>query len=133
MTTVLNKKVRDYKDFSFIFETHPETNNLLVKTNAASVRQSVINLLTLHKSDKPFHPEISSPVYGFLFENIGLLEKVVIESSVKKYLGNYEPRLSVSQVIFELTDTNSMSLTVKGSIINLLEPFTVNVLISRIR
>lgn len=132
-TTLLNQKTREYRDIAFSMFAHPETKNLLIKSNTNSVKQSVINLLTLEKGDKPFHPEIKSPIYSYLFENIGMLEKVVLETDIRNYLNTYEPRLSIDYIQIDFPANDAMNCVIVGSLINTSEPFTVNVLIDRLR
>lgn len=129
----LTKSGRDYKDVDFSFQAHPETKNVLVKTKLNAVKQSVFNLLTLRSGDKPFHPEIKSPIYGYLFDNMSSVERLILEGEVSRYLNNYEPRLRVDSVKISFTDPNSINCYISGTVINILEPFTVNILINRIR
>ena len=133
MATLLSKSNRIFKDVDFSFGNHPDTGNLLIKTDANAIRQSVINLLTLQKNNKPFHPEIRSPIYGYLFDNFTILEKVVLEGEIKNYLGYYEPRLKINSVTVSQSNTNSIECTIVGSIINLQEPFSVSILVDRLR
>lgn len=133
MTTLIKQTAREYKDMSFSMAAHPETNNLLLKTNVNAVKQSVVNLLTLMKGDKPFHPEINSPIYKYLFGNAGIIEKVVLESDISSYLNTYEPRLRLISVVVSFSSPNHIECTIVGELINTYEPITVNVLINRLR
>lgn len=133
MTTTLTKPAREYIDVDFIFEMHPLTHNVAVKKQINSVRQSIKHLLLLRSWDKPFHPEIKSPIYEYLFENATPVVKVVLEGEVRKYLEVYEPRVEVSRVRVSFPNPNEIACTVDGTIINLSEPFTVSILLSRIR
>lgn len=132
-TTLTKQETREYKDISFSMLCHPESKNLLIKSNINSLKQSVINLLTLSRNTKPFHPEISSPVYNFLFENFGVLEKIVLEDSIRKYLTKYEPRLLISKIELSFPDPAAINCSIEGTLINTNESFTVNVLIDRLR
>ena len=129
----LTKPSREYRDVDFSFNSHPETKNLLVKTKLNAVKQSVVNLLTLRKGDKPFHPEIKSPIFDYLFDNITAVERLILEGEVSRYLTNYEPRLRVDSVKIFFTDPNSINCYITGTVLNILEPFTVNILINRLR
>jgi phage baseplate assembly protein W len=132
MVTLL-KPTREYIDLDFSFARHPVTNNVSIKKKLAAVKQSVINLLTLREGDKPFHPEIKSPIYGYLFENISNITKIVLEGEVRRYLGYYEPRIELLDVSVTFPDKNSIVCSVSGSLVNLSDPFTVTVLIDRLR
>lgn len=129
----LYRTTREYVDVDFSFENHPESKNLLIKKNGNAVKQSVINLLLLKSGDKPFHPEIKSPIFDSLFETGSVVQKVILESEVKKYLSRHEPRIIVSQVVVSYDQPNAISCLVRGEIINLQQPFEVNILVDRIR
>ena len=133
MSTIINKITREYIDLDFAFEQHPSTNNVTIKKNNNAIKQSILNLLTLRSGDKPFHPEIKSPIYDFLFENASMVTKIVLEGELKKYLNVYEPRISITTATVDFPDNNTISCTVVGTIINLSTPFTVNILIDRLR
>ena len=133
MVTLNKLTSRDYKDIGFGMSVHPDTRNLFVKTNLAAVKQSVINLMTLTRDIKPFHPEIRSPLYSYLFENFGILERAVLEGEIRSYLGRYESRLKIEKIILAQSTPNSIDCTIEGSLVNSFEPFIVNVLVDRLR
>jgi phage baseplate assembly protein W len=97
------------------------------------VKQSIVNLLLLKEGDKPFHPEIKSPIFDNLFELNSAVEKIVIESEVLKYINTYEPRVLVESVTVSFDSPNAISCSVIGQIINLQQPFEVNILVDRLR
>jgi phage baseplate assembly protein W len=125
-------KNKEYKDVDFSFNKHPDSGNILSKSKANAVKQSVINLLTLKLGDKPFHPEIASPINKYLFKNFSVLEKVVLQGEIKTYLTNYETRLNVTEVNVGI-NSHYLSCEVKGNIVNLTDEFVVNILIERLR
>lgn len=124
---------REYTDADFLFARHPLTNNLTVKKNTNAVKQSVLHLMRLKKWDKPFHPEIYSPVYDYLFDNMTAVTQVVVESEIIKYLSNYEPRLAVNSVEVTFPNPNEIQCTIVGEIINTQSPITITTLINRLR
>lgn len=129
----LTRNSRDYVDVDFRFTKHPESYNLSIKKNINAVKQSIINLLLLKEGDKPFHPEIKSPVFDNLFELNSAVEKIVLESEVLKYINTYEPRVLVNSVTVSFDSPNAISCSVVGQIINLQQPFEVNILVDRLR
>ena len=133
MSTTLLKTSREYIDLDFAFTQHPITSNVSIKKNANAVKQSILNLLQLKSGDKPFHPEIKSPIYEYLFENMSNIGQIVLESEIFKYLNTYEPRVQIIAVTVTYPDNNSINCVVEGTIINIQAPFTVNLLVDRIR
>jgi len=133
MATSLKKPVRDYIDVDFSFAKHPLSDNVSTKKNINAVKQSIKHLLLLRSGDKPFHPEIKSPIYDYLFENGSAVVQVVLEGEVRKYLGVYENRIQVTYVKVSYPSPNELRCEVAGTIINLQEPFTVSILVERLR
>jgi phage baseplate assembly protein W len=132
MTTLL-KKSREYIDLDFAFSKHPVSSNLLVKKEKNSVKQSIIHLMMLKEGDKPFHPEIKSPIYTYMFEQASNIVQIVLEGEVRQYLTVFEPRVAIKHVRVGFPTPNEISCEIYGEIINISEPFTVNILINRLR
>lgn len=133
MTATLLKVGREYIDLDFTFTKHPISNSVSVKKGVNAVKQSVLNLMRLKSNDKPFHPEIKSPIYEFMFDNASPIMEVVLEDEVKRYLEFYEPRVNITNVNVRFPGVNTLQCFIEGEVINISEPFTVNVLIERIR
>lgn len=128
-----NKPSREYVDLDFSFVRHPLTDNVTIKKSTNAVKQSILHLLQLKRGDKPFHPEIKSPIYEYLFENATAVVQVVLEDEIRNYLNVYEPRVYLHSVSISYPDANSINCNISGTIINIQQPFTVNVLVDRLR
>ena len=133
MTTTINTQSREFVDVDFVFGKQPVTSNLSIKKGNNSVKQSILNLLKLKTGDKPFHPEIKSPIYDYLFENASVIVQVVIEGEVRKYLNAYEPRVFINTVKVSFPDPNTIKCNITGIMVNTSEPFNVTILIDRLR
>lgn len=133
MATIITKPSKEYVDIDFNFSAHPITKNIAIKKQVNSVKQSIMHLMRLKRGDKPYHPEIYSPIYEYLFENASPVMSVVLEDEVKRYLANYEPRCIVSDVNVSFPNNNSINCEIVGEVVNLKEPFTVFVLVNRLR
>lgn len=129
----LNRQIKEYVDVDFLFDVNPTTKNLYLKKSINSVKQSIMHLLRLKTGDKPFHPEIKSPIYDFLFETPSVIVQVVLEGEIKKYLNVYEPRVIVRKVKVSFPNPNTVSCDIVGEIINIEEAFTVKILVDRLR
>jgi phage baseplate assembly protein W len=130
---IVQKPVREFIDLDFMFTKHPETGNIMLKRKQNAVRQSVLHLLQLRKGDKPFHPEIYSPVYEFMFELATPTIRFTLEAEVAKYLAAYEPRLNVQAVNVSFPTVNSIKCDIVGILVNTTEPFTITYFVDRIR
>lgn len=134
MITILkDTRTKEYVDLDFLFLQHPVSGNVSLKKKDNAVKQSVMNLMQLRAGDKPFHPEIKSPLYDYLFETPSPVMQVILEGEVVKYLTEYEPRFVVDIVRITFPSANSMNCVIVGNIINIQETITINVLIDRLR
>lgn len=131
--TILLKKFREYVDLDFSFGKHPISKNLLIKKEKNAVKQSIIHLMTLKEGDKPFHPEIKSPIYTYMFEPASNIVEIILADEVRNYLSIFEPRVLIKLVRIGYPTPNDISCEIYGEIINISEPISVNILINRLR
>lgn len=82
-----------YRDFDFSFKNHPLSGDIVTTTNAESIKIALRNLLRLAPYDKPFRPEISSPLYRYLFEPMDDATATLIKSNIRFLLKEHEPRI----------------------------------------
>ena len=129
----INKPSREFIDLDFSFDMHPVTSNVSIKKGNNAVKQSILNLLKLKTGDKPFHPEIKSPIYDYLFENASLIVQIVLEGEILKYINNFEPRVSIDTVSVSFPDNNTIACNIVGTMVNVSEPFSINIMIDRLR
>lgn len=127
------KQAREFIDLDFAFVRHPITSNVSIKKGNNAVKQSILHLLKLKSGDKPFHPEIKSPIYDYLFENASMIVQVVLEGEIRKYINTFEPRVNITEVNVSFPDNNTIACNVIGIMINVAEPFNINILIDRLR
>ena len=130
---IVQRPVREFVDIDFMFAKHPETGNLMLKRKQNAVKQSVMHLLQLRKGDKPFHPEIYSPIYEFMFELASPAIKFTLQAEIQKYLSAYEPRLNVQSVDVSFPSANAIQCDITGVLVNTTEPFTITYFVDRIR
>lgn len=133
MSTTLLVSSREYIDLDNTFSKHPLTKNVTVKRGVNAVKQSIVNLMLLKRGDKPFHPEIRSPIYDFMFENSDSATKIILESETIKYLAAYEPRFLADSVEVSFPNPNEIQVVISGSVVNLQTPITINILVNRLR
>lgn len=129
----INKQPREFIDLDFSFVQHPVTANVSIKKGTNAVKQSILNLLRLKEGDKPFHPEIKSPIYDYLFENASLIVQIVLEGEIQKYVNAYEPRVDITEVNVSFPDSNTIACNLIGNLVNVAEPFNINILVDRLR
>lgn len=134
MASQFNVVTRKYTDLNFNFTKNPRTNDVTKKVDEEAVKQSIRNLVLTKNYEKPFHPEIGSPIYGLLFEPYTPVLKNIIEISVKRLIEVYEPRAELIGVdVNEKPDLNTINIQIVFKIINTVKPITLDVLVERIR
>jgi len=106
-----------YRDLDFGFKKHPLTGDLSTLTDEAAIKTSMRNLVKLSKYDKPFNPEIRSPVYDLLFEPIDFPSSVLLENDLYLLILAYEPRVENLKVSAKASpDENKYDVTINYTI-----------------
>ena len=98
LLTPLKKKLSIYSDLRKDMEVNPITNDLALKTDEESVKESLKNLILTNKGERLFQPNLGSDVVKSLFDNMTPASIKVLETSIKSTINNYEPRASVLNV-----------------------------------
>lgn len=119
-TSIRVVKEREYSDIDLTLSSRTSTDgDVFKKTDAASVKQSIKNLLLTNNFEKPYRPLYGANLSGLLFELMTEDVGEEIIDSIKKAIQRYEPRAKVLSVKVTATpDYNSVSATVEFRIIN---------------
>src|SRR5438105_8726978 len=118
-----------FSDLDDSMNANPVTGDVLKKTGAAAVMQSVINLITMGHYEKPFHPEIGSGVNQLLFELATPATCQLIAKEIRTTLSNFEPRVEVLNVVVEVAVSGTISgfnVTIQFSITSIPQPITIS-------
>lgn len=134
MATTINRKVRDFTDFNLSFETNLFTKDILLKKDEDAVKASIKNLILTKNYERPFHPEIGSPVYGLLFENFDPIIKNTLEKVIEELITKFEPRAQILLVdVTDNSDENSIDIQIDFKMQNIAKPITVLTTLKRVR
>ena len=119
-TSIRVVKERDYSDLDLSLSSRTSTDgDVFKKTDAASVKQAIKNLLMTNRFEKPYRPNYGADLGGLLFE---LMDEDVGEEiidNIKKAIQRYEPRAKVLNVRVTATpDYNSISVIVEFRVIS---------------
>lgn len=129
---ITNRKI--YADIFNDLDKHPITDDLAVRTNENSVKQSIRNLLLTDRGERLFQPNIGSSIRKMLFENITPQTIIVIEQMVRETLNVYEPRANVIDVVVSANaDGNAINISILFNVINRQEPVSIDVILDRVR
>ena len=133
-TKGLSTHNRQWADLDLDFVNHPITKDIVRKTNVEAVKRSVRNLILTNRYDKYFHPEIDGGVTRHLFGLSTPHTKHDIEIAVKTCLQNYEPRVTVDNVVVSGDlDNNGFNVSIYFTVINTPEPIEISLFLERTR
>lgn len=112
-------KTYTYRDLGMNFSAHPVTGDLVCRTDASSVLQSIRNLLGYRTGDVIMAPDIASNINKLLFEINDSLTRYSVEEKIKEVIRLYEPRAELQEVRVEKTaNPNAVAIRVRFFILN---------------
>jgi phage baseplate assembly protein W len=128
------RNTRTFTDLDLNFLAHPVTKDVTTKVDEQAIKASIRNLVLTSNYEKPFHPEIGSPIKSLLFEPATPLLPILIERAIHQTIDNYEPRVLLTNVKANMSpDTNSIYVTIEFVIVNTSVPLIVDLILTRTR
>lgn len=125
---------RIFRDLDLNFNIHPVKKDVSKHINEYAIINSVKNLVSTNFYERPFRPEIGSGVRNLLFENVDPLVAAQLERALWETIGNYEPRVSVTNIRAQASpDENLYAVTLTFMIVNNPNPITIDFFLERIR
>jgi phage baseplate assembly protein W len=134
MATIIAERNRVYKDLSLSMGMNPVTNDVLTVTDAEAVKRSVKTLLMTLAGEVPFFLRFGAGFYQLLFEPLDAITLTLLDAEIRNVIAAFEPRVRI--VTLQLTpneDANSVQVDLTLQILNLTEPVTLTVILSRVR
>lgn len=123
-----------YNDVDVELNPNPITTDVLQKTGASAIIQSLANLIQLGHWEKPFHPEIGVNVRQLLFELPDPNVAGLIQNEIETAVANFEPRVTLISVAVEFDEVNDgYNITIEFSIASLPNPISISSFLERIR
>jgi phage baseplate assembly protein W len=128
------KNFSGYSDLDMTFNPHPAKKDLMISTGELAVTRALKNLLLTNYYEKPFHPDYGSNLRKLLFEPMSPITSSALEKEITYVIKNFDYRVSLTDVrVDSLYDYNSYQVTITFYINNLVEPFTADFILSRLR
>jgi len=125
---------RTFTDIDNAFSALPVSGDIATKTDEAAIKQALRNLILTRPYERPFHPEIGSPVTALLFENYTPLTKQLIEQTITNTINNFEPRVRLLGVVVEgHPDENGVDVSIYFTILNTVQPIRLDISLKRTR
>jgi len=123
-----------YSDLDLNFNPHPVTGDLMLTTGNIDISRALKNLILTSPYEKPFSPNYGCNVSKLLFEPMSPFTATTLSSEISYTIKNYEPRVTLDSVTV-IADYNNdgYSVSIVYYINNLVQPFSANFLLSRLR
>lgn len=81
-----------------------------------------------------FNPNIGAGLKAYLFENISQDTEYIIKEKIIEVISNYEPRANIINVsVKALPDQNLYTASIIFSVLNNVNPVTLEVILRRVR
>ena len=129
-----NRASRNFIDIDASFEPHPVTGDLRVRTDERAIMFAIRSLIETNYFERPFRPEIGSPIRQLLFELSGDQFNIMLRKAVVDLITAYEPRVELLDVgIDDSADNNRVNIIITFRIKNTLQPFQMSVALERTR
>lgn len=132
-TSKVTARAKLYKDIDLSFTSAP-SGDIYKKSDLASVKQAVKNLLLTNQYDKPFTPDFGANIRALLFDlaDEDLAEKS--EARIRSAIESYEPRVDVVSIkSVSDPDRNDFRVQVNMKIKNSSATFDVSTSVNRLR
>ena len=128
------KKQRTFSDLDLNFTAHPVTGDVARLYDENAIKRSVRNLLQTNNFERPFHSEIGSQIRALLFEPASPVLNTMLKRVITDTITTIEPRVVVNSVtVSSNADNNSLNVTLVFTIVNTVNPVTMNVVLQRTR
>ena len=132
--TPLRKKRVLYSDIFKDLTVNPISNDIALRTNEESIKESLKNLILTDRGERLFQPNLGSDVRASLFENATPVTLKILEERVRDVINNYEPRVSIIDIdVTSFYDDNKVQVTINFYVKNREDPLSVDVFIERVR
>ncbi len=125
---------RKFKDLNLAMTIHPVTGDISKLTDEDAIKASLKLLILTKHYERPFHSEIGCNVGAMLFNLANPITAANIKQSILTCVANFEPRVNVTNVtVVPHNSLSSYDVTVEFFIVNLPSPFTLDVVLERLR
>jgi phage baseplate assembly protein W len=133
-TSVTFLQNRQYKDLSLTFGLNPITNDVLAVTGSDAVRRAIRTLLSIRVGEVPFLPTFGCNLEALLFEPIDAGTTAQIEQMLLATIQGFEPRAQITSLtVTPSPDENHYQVDLEVQLINLPQPITLTLFLTRLR
>jgi phage baseplate assembly protein W len=125
---------KKFVDLNPTLARNPITGDVATLKNDAAVKQSIKNIVTTARFERPFLPVSGSNSTLSLFETFDGTTDATIEASLSDAIRAYEPRVELVTIrVNSDIDSNSISIDINYSIIGIpLDIQSLNLILERV-
>ena len=132
-SSILTSRRKSYSDIDLLFERKP-SGDIYRKTDADAVKQSVKNIVSTNRYEKPFEIFYGANITGMLFELAEAGLGTHIEDQIKSALEQYEPRAKILNIeVNSNPDRNSLQVALLFRIKSTEQEVELETTVSRLR
>ena len=132
--TNLEKKKDIYSDFLVNFNAHPNTGELMRKTDLESVKRAIRNILLTDRGERLFNEKYGASVRKVLFEQADDFSKDMLKNLIQQSIENYEKRVKLVEVVVGMgNDEITYIVDIYFKMINNQNVFNLQVKLDRVR
>lgn len=134
LRTPISKRISIYSDFFKDLTPNPLTNDVSVKFDEDSVKESIKNLILTDKGERLMQPLIGGSIRSMLFESNTPAVIKMVQEQVRETIEEYEPRAQLIDVVVKSSiDDNRIEITIYFYVINIEQPISFTVFLERTR
>lgn len=123
-----------YSDIDLTFKVHPVKKDFIINKGEIAVVKALKHLILTNHYEKPFNPDYGSNIRKLLFEPMSPFAASSLSLEIEMCIKNFEPRVKLSDVsVLPNFDTNTYQVSITFYIENLVDPFTAEFLLSKLR
>ena len=125
---------RLYKDLDLNFTRHPQDGDVAKVLDINSIKQALKVLILSRFGERPFQPDLGSPIFGLLFEPIDPITTEVIRQTITQVVQNHEPRVVLDTVnVVPNDEQNSYDISIYFTAVGIPLPVTFSLSLQRLR
>lgn len=123
-----------YSDLTTNFVIHPVKGDLVLSTDEVAVKKSIMNLMFTDPYERFFSPNVGAGLKSLLFENISKDIEFILREKIRETIINYEPRANLINVtVTAVPEDNMYTASIVFSVLNSINPVTLEVILRRVR
>ena len=88
---------RWFTDIDVNMTLHPQSNDLVLKSDFNAIKRSVKNLVSTNLYERPFKPSLGVNLRGMLFE-LDTTDNIILEEEIKTMINRFEPRANITEL-----------------------------------